>query len=171
MNGTDQKMSEPCPMCGEDCLVVVDENGNMKHQSVAPVLFKAHARKFDKLYKQIDFQAKRIEVLEQEKQRRIYYQDIVYSVCNTLDVLLSLRIVCGTLNGPTTECQDATTVAASELTRLREVMEPLEVFRTAVIGWRANDWPEGFDRRTAELVAEMGRLRVAQAAAKGEGDG
>lgn len=24
-----------------------------------------------------------------------------------------------------------------------------------VIGWRENDWPEGFDRRTAEMVAEL----------------
>jgi len=24
----------------------------------------------------------------------------------------------------------------------------------SVIGWRENDWPEGFDRRTAELIAE-----------------
>lgn len=29
----------------------------------------------------------------------------------------------------------------------------LERFKEAVLGWRENDWPEGFDRRTAELIA------------------
>lgn len=46
-----------------------------------------------------------------EKARRIYYQDIVYSVCNQIDKILGrkipYRIVCGTLNSPTTEVQDA----------------------------------------------------------------
>lgn len=30
----------------------------------------------------------------------------------------------------------------------------LEEVRLAVVGWRETDWPEGFDRRTAELIAE-----------------
>lgn len=28
-----------------------------------------------------------------------------------------------------------------------------------VIGWREYDWPEGFDRRTAELIAEHAKER------------
>jgi len=42
-----------------------------------------------------------------EKDRRIYYQDIVYEVCNILDKAnTSNRIVCGTVEQPTTEVQD-----------------------------------------------------------------
>ena len=42
-----------------------------------------------------------------EKQRRIYYQDIVYSVCNELDSVFDVRLVCGTVENPTNEVQDA----------------------------------------------------------------
>jgi hypothetical protein len=38
-------------------------------------------------------------------------------------------------------------------------LERLRRFRTAVIGWRENDWPEGFCRRTAEQIAEMAKAR------------
>jgi len=37
--------------------------------------------------------------------------------------------------------------AAQHLRRLRDAG------KCKVIGWRENDWPEGFDRRTAELIA------------------
>lgn len=40
--------------------------------------------------------------LKKEKQRRIYYQDIVYKACN----LLGKDIVCGTIDNPSTEVQD-----------------------------------------------------------------
>lgn len=32
----------------------------------------------------------------------------------------------------------------------------VEAFRSAVIGWRENDWPSWFCRATAEAVAERG---------------
>ena len=41
-----------------------------------------------------------------EKDARIYYQNIVYAVCNVLDKINSNRIVSGTLETPSTEVQD-----------------------------------------------------------------
>jgi hypothetical protein len=45
-----------------------------------------------------------------EKARRIYYQDIVYKVCNLLDKHFKLKpgqgIVCGTVENPSTKVQD-----------------------------------------------------------------
>jgi len=35
--------------------------------------------------------------------------------------------------------------------------EKLKAFRTYVIGWRENDWPEGFSRSTAEYLAEAAK--------------
>ena len=61
---TSQKMSEPCPTCGEDCLIVVSEDGSMKHQSVAPVLFKANARHMDKMRHEIVQLRAKVERLE-----------------------------------------------------------------------------------------------------------
>jgi hypothetical protein len=61
----------------------------------------------------------RLSQIADEKQRRVYYQNIVYSVCNSLDrinraggILGLVRetgtshIVCGTVDTPTTEVQD-----------------------------------------------------------------
>ena len=41
-----------------------------------------------------------------EKRRRVYYQDIVYSVCNDLDKILPGTTVCGSWAEPSTEVQD-----------------------------------------------------------------
>lgn len=56
-----------------------------------------------------------------EKRRRIYYQDIVYNVCNTLDYLAGntasngARIVCGTADSPATGVQDAMCVLKKKI--------------------------------------------------------
>ena len=49
--------------------------------------------------------------LKEEKARRIYYQSIVYNICNQLDNYLGYSfsndyIVCGTIEDPSTEVQD-----------------------------------------------------------------
>ena len=44
----------------------------------------------------------------------------------------------------------------AEITRLRNIIK----FR--VLGWREHDWPEGFDRRTAEMIADNVRAALAQ---------
>ena len=41
-------------------------------------------------------------------------------------------------------------------------IEALERFKQTVIGWRENDWPEGFDRRSAELLAERASEELEQ---------
>lgn len=43
------------------------------------------------------------------------------------------------------------------ITELEQEVERLKAFREAVVGWRENDWPEYFCRRTAEMVADRGR--------------
>lgn len=78
-----------------------------------------------------------------EKARRVYYQNIVYAVCNTLDRINrsrgvmgevkgdgSSRVVCGTVDEPSTMAQDLMRVVekrwdadAAELARLRCVVE------------------------------------------------
>ena len=61
--------------------------------------------------------------LATEKQRRIYYQDIVYNVCSQLDAALRLHItrgngiVCGTVEEPSTEVQDMLT----QILKMREL--------------------------------------------------
>lgn len=42
------------------------------------------------------------ERYDNEKQRRVYYQNIVYDVCNRLDAVLGGKTVCGTVDSPTT---------------------------------------------------------------------
>jgi hypothetical protein len=42
-----------------------------------------------------------------------------------------------------------------ELRQLRRRVAVAEYRLGRVLGWRENDWPEGFDRRTAEMVAEL----------------
>ena len=56
--------------------------------------------------------------------------------------------------------------------RIQELAERTEKAEAAlarvlekVIGWRETDWPEGFDRRTAELIADS--VRGVLAADKG----
>ena len=50
------------------------------------------------------------ERLADEKSRRVYYQNIVYGVCNILDAaterFCGTGVVCGTVREPSTEVQD-----------------------------------------------------------------
>lgn len=45
-------------------------------------------------------------------------------------------------------------------------MEKLEAFKSAILGWRENDWPEGFCRMTAELLADRGREELLEGSDK-----
>jgi hypothetical protein len=60
--------------------------------------------------------------------------------------------VCG--NGPAP-------ISLSERHEMREIAESevnqLKAFKDSVIGWRENDWPEGFCRATAELMSERAK--------------
>ena len=65
-----------------------------------------------------------------EKDRRIYYQDIVYKVCNLLDKhygrKLGTGLVCGTIDEPSSEVQN-------ELASLLNEYEPLKAAFTIAI--------------------------------------
>lgn len=61
------------------------------------------------------------EMLADEKKRRIYYQDIAYSVCNALDKIDGKKpgtgIQCGTIDGPSTEVQERMKLMATTPSR------------------------------------------------------
>ena len=65
--------------------------------------------------------------LRREKDARIYYQDIVYVVCNWLDAMLTQQTICGTLETPSQGVQDGMKLVAAkldELARLRRYRLP-----------------------------------------------
>lgn len=68
-----------------------------------------------------------VERLREEKQRRIYYQSIVYDVCNRLDAHIGVPhghgIVCGTVNAPTKQVQETLDRALSGNKSLREELQ------------------------------------------------
>ncbi len=59
------------------------------------------------------------------------------------------------------KCWGDASQACNDVAQERDAMaahvERLNAFRSAVCGWRENDWPEGFCRRTAEMLADRGR--------------
>jgi hypothetical protein len=63
------------------------------------------------------------EKLSDQTNRRVYYQNIVYAVCNTLDRINKAhsikcdlsKVVCGTLNSPSTEVQSLMAVVAKRM--------------------------------------------------------
>lgn len=63
-----------------------------------------------------------------EKSRRVYYQDIVYHVCNVLDRLYpsEKHVACGTVNSPTTNVQTMMDGVRVEIERLRRENEALK---------------------------------------------
>ena len=64
--------------------------------------------------------ADKIENLGKEKSRRIYYQDIVYYVCNILDKFREEKIVCGTVDSPSYEVQNMMDTILEKLSPLDE---------------------------------------------------
>lgn len=104
--------------------------------------------------------------LADEKRRRVYYQDIVYAVCNTLDRINRSqgimgeagsndgRIVCGTIEHPSTKVQDLMRVvekrldtatadrdrAVGELDAARRTMrEDIRLLAEEVRTWRTSE--------------------------------
>ena len=61
-------------------------------------------------------QDREIERMKREKDARVYYQGIVYAVCNEIDQISGTRLVCGTPAEPSTEVQEA-------MARIREAAE------------------------------------------------
>ena len=59
---------------------------------------------------------------EKEKASRVYYQSIVYDLCNAIDKLNGGSVVCGTNISPSTDLQEAFTSTIAENARLREAL-------------------------------------------------
>lgn len=106
---------------------------------------------------------------EDEKARRVYYQDIVYDVCNSLDmaagrsVTKGQGIVCGTKDEPHDSVQKEMKSVVAELTTLRAQVAGLEkdtiVLAHAVQAWTVSEGPhtkacqEGGDSRCSACIA------------------
>lgn len=66
-----------------------------------------------------------IEVLREEKARRIYYQDLVYKTCNFIDRVLGRSVstgsgtVCGSLNEPSDGLQRGLEEVEARIQRLQ----------------------------------------------------
>ena len=61
-----------------------------------------------------------------EKRRRVYYQDIVYAVCNRLDKVAFGTTVCGSWAEPSTNVQDRLDDAIQRWSDARDRIESLE---------------------------------------------
>lgn len=75
------------------------------------------------------FIAKAVHEYTTEKIRRIYYQNIVYAVCRTLDRINGGKIVCGTVDTPTTHVQDA----MKQLEKLATVYIPRRILEAPAV--------------------------------------
>ena len=67
-----------------------------------------------------------------EKRRRVYYQDIVYAVCNRLDRVTPGTTVCGSWAEPSTQVQDRMDDVIQQLSEARDRIESLEAELTVV---------------------------------------
>jgi len=100
---------------------------------------------------------KELERLRDEKKRRVYYQDIVYAVCNTLDTSGEGRhIICGTVDEPSIETQEAAKGAMETITaatkRADDAIAVLDEFaREIAVAVRSD--PNRFHR--ADLVVAV----------------
>lgn len=56
--------------------------------------------------------------VEDEKARRLYYQSIVFSVCNSIDRVRQGKLVCGTIDEPSTQVEEAAKALVAEVKRL-----------------------------------------------------
>ena len=92
----------------DDCRIIVKHADSELAQVLNPA-------QFAKEYEAVD--------VITEKDRRIYYQSIVYSVCNAIDELYGNHpgagIVCGTANSPSTAVEERIKLLLRELQKLR----------------------------------------------------
>ena len=103
--------------------------------------------------------------LKKEKERRIYYQDIVYHVCNKLDWTKDRKpgmgIVCGTVDEPSHEVQDEMDELVAHLASLeaenKRLRDALGQTSRAAMGIMADDAVnvKEKDKHIAELEAQL----------------
>ncbi len=122
-------------------------------------------------YREVKIKQLQTEVgrLQREKDARIYYQEIVYAVCNSIDKIkgrpayLVRGIACGTLETPTTEVQDAMLVLEAEFGRLQDLENAVQ--RYVTLRTRPVDWATS-EAEWKKVVAQATQL--AADAAKGD---
>lgn len=81
-----------------------------------------------------------------EKKWRLYYQEIVYAVCNLLDTPGN-TVVCGTVEEPSMEVEDRVCELLAENTRLREELK------------QANDTLDHFGREKFRKIGQCLELQ------------
>ncbi len=65
--------------------------------------------------------------MSDEQDKRIYYQDIVYKVCNIIDNQCGGFTTAGTINNPSTEVEESVDRLAILATELRSQNEALQL--------------------------------------------
>lgn len=71
---------------------------------------------------------------EDEKRARIYYQNIVYNVCNSLDVVAGEMIVCGNATEPSDDVQKAARTLVKDIALLRRHVAQKKDYETDIEG-------------------------------------
>jgi hypothetical protein len=105
-----------------------------------------------------------VKRLQREKQARVYYQNIVYKVCTLLDAIEGRciehgkGIVCGTLETPETEVEEAMERTKAKIERLQAVVHKLRTYLRGVLEvWHDDNTVDDFPimaREAAEAAAE-----------------
>lgn len=129
-----------CPgWMGVDFLLVAVPEGAPEGSPGPWDVLKARAEKAEGLAneaadKALDAATKYSEAVDttvREKQARIYYQGIVYAVCNALDQIdgkhAGAGIVCGSAAEPSTQVQDRMTALVAEQLRIRNENTDLRI--------------------------------------------
>lgn len=110
---------------------------------------------YSKVEAELEASEKLVRELEKEKQRRIYYQDIVYHVCYGLDLIDGQKpghgIVCGTIEEPNTDVFD-------RMVRLKKELEQLGLEKALL--------QETLEKSVKETTAANAELAQAREALK-----
>lgn len=111
-----------------------------------------------------------------EKERRIYYQDIVYKVCNIIDAHRGKRsmLACGTIDAPHDEVQVAVKELTATITTLQAQVKELRErliyildrgWRMVYMGIRYNQLKIAVSDQTKEWL-EQGRITTPHSAGR-----
>lgn len=112
----------------------------------------------------------RLAALSSEKDRRIYYQDIAYTVCNWLDNALSQKTICGTIETPAIGVQDGLRAVGDLVIGLRDKLdarakEIVHVQRVADDAMQeANSLRRYSERQESRLAAQAKEIEDLKAA-------
>jgi hypothetical protein len=104
---------------------------------------------------------------DDEKRRRVYYQNIVYDVCNRLDAVLGGKTVCGTVDSPTTQVVERLNTILDERSGHGQAIDRLDrqltearnaLTRAGVADWEPYPDEDGLSEREKSLRTG-GRMR------------